>query len=231
MQALKNNSSLRITYLGRGWDGWGVGMENLDGHGNQEPMLRWAASTHAPVPVWKTSSQAGWTAASGGECSRFVRLFAGDDFKGWPAPVAAPGADGAEAGAPATAGISKTGQKTLRVQKPLLNLHRPKSTGEGAAEGDAADKWIRKICMGTFEDTGKCKGYVLIYIHLRVSTRIRRTRPGEVWSSVSRGYLPPLLDMLWETPLLTLRVSIRWAFVDFTTAEHATVALTNPWNH
>ncbi|EIW61325.1 uncharacterized protein TRAVEDRAFT_162400 [Trametes versicolor FP-101664 SS1] len=127
----------------------------------------------------------------------------GDDFKGRPAPVAAaPGADGAEAGAPTVAGISKTGQKILRVQKQppgptlffgnlgfettdksiraLLDSHRPKPTVEAAAEGDAADKWIRKIRMGTFEDTGKCKG---------------------------------------------------WAFVDFTTAEHATVALTNPRNH
>jgi len=42
------------------------------------------------------------------------------------------------------------------------------------------DKWIRKIRMGTFEDSGKCKG---------------------------------------------------WAFVDFTSTEHATAALINPRNH
>lgn len=77
----------------------------------------------------------------------------------------------------------ETTDKSIRA---LLDSHRPKPTSDGAAEGDAADKWIRKIRMGTFEDTGKCKGYVLIYVLLRMSTRIPKSRPGEVWSSVLR---------------------------------------------
>ncbi|KAI0353506.1 hypothetical protein OH77DRAFT_1427200 [Trametes cingulata] len=117
----------------------------------------------------------------------------GDDFNGRPAPSTAPGADGTDSAATKTAGLSKTAQKILRVQKQppgptlffgnlgfetteksirdLLESHRPKG-------GD--EKWIRKVRMGTFEDSGKCKG---------------------------------------------------WAFVDFTTTEHATAALTNPRNH
>lgn len=43
--------------------------------------------------------------------------------------------------------------------------------------------------------------------------------------------LAVLLDLFSQTQPLTLRTSISWAFVDFTTAEHATVALTNPRNH
>ncbi|KAI0772094.1 hypothetical protein BD413DRAFT_548290 [Trametes elegans] len=120
----------------------------------------------------------------------------GDDYKGRPAPSTAPGEDCAEAGAAAkTAGLTKTAQKILRVQKQppgptlflgnlgfetteqsiraLLDSHRPKG-------GDDKEKWIRKVRMGTFEDSGKCKG---------------------------------------------------WAFVDFTSTEHATAALTNPRNH
>ncbi|KAF9645998.1 hypothetical protein BDM02DRAFT_3066943, partial [Thelephora ganbajun] len=91
-------------------------------------------------------------------------------------------------------GLTKTAQKILAVQKQppgptlffgnlgfevtedsirqLLEAHRKKPAEE--------DKWIRKIRMGTFEDSGKCKG---------------------------------------------------WAFVDFSSAEHATAALTNPRNH
>ncbi|KAI0368121.1 hypothetical protein BV20DRAFT_969712 [Pilatotrama ljubarskyi] len=115
----------------------------------------------------------------------------GDDFNGRPAP--APGAEGTDHVASKAAGLSKTAQKILKVQKQpagptlffgnlgfetteksirdLLESHRPKG-------GD--EKWIRKIRMGTFEDSGKCKG---------------------------------------------------WAFVDFTSTEHATAALTNPRNH
>ncbi|KAG6379012.1 hypothetical protein JVT61DRAFT_13303 [Boletus reticuloceps] len=117
-------------------------------------------------------------------------------------------------------GLSKTAQKILRAQKqppaPTLFLgnlgfetteesirelfeahrywgHKDKDKGKGVdikAEGqeesqggDAAkskDVWIRKIRMGTFEDSGTCKGF---------------------------------------------------AFVDFTSIEHATEALVNPRNH
>ncbi|KAI0332386.1 hypothetical protein GY45DRAFT_1298896 [Cubamyces sp. BRFM 1775] len=117
----------------------------------------------------------------------------GDDFKGRPTPAPAAEGEGAEANAAKNAGLSKTAQKILRVQKQppgptlffgnlgfettensireLLDSHRLKGSEE---------KWIRKVRMGTFEDSGKCKG---------------------------------------------------WAFVDFTSIEHATAALTNPRNH
>ncbi|TFK93579.1 RNA-binding domain-containing protein [Polyporus arcularius HHB13444] len=123
----------------------------------------------------------------------------GDDFKGRPAATA--GADGAEGAAAKSAGHSKTAQKILSVQKQppaqtlflgnlgfetteetireLFESHRAKAK-EPAADGADTDKWIRKIRLGTFEDSGKCKG---------------------------------------------------WAFVDFTSTEHATAALTNPRNH
>ena len=60
--------------------------------------------------------------------------------------------------------------------RELLEAHRkkpaePPAGGEGAESGDdeeedggskvksrKEDKWIRKIRMGTFEDSGKCKG-------------------------------------------------------------------------
>ncbi|KAH9853639.1 hypothetical protein C2E23DRAFT_916484 [Lenzites betulinus] len=127
----------------------------------------------------------------------------GDDFNGRPAPVAAaPGAEGADPNAAKNAGLTKTAQKILRVQKQppgptlffgnlgfatteqsildLLESHRPKpsasaSTGE-VEENDEetekekakGDKWIRKVRLGTFEDSGKCKGYVLNPSHSRV---------------------------------------------------------------
>ena len=74
--------------------------------------------------------------------------------------------------------MSKTAQKILRSQKQpagptlflgnlgfeateqsirnMLDSHRNKPEGEEASD----EKWIRKIRMGTFEDSGKCKGYV-----------------------------------------------------------------------
>ncbi|KAJ7591487.1 hypothetical protein C8J56DRAFT_935691 [Mycena floridula] len=114
----------------------------------------------------------------------------GGDFSGRPS---VPGAD-------LTAGnsLSKSGQKILRVQKQppaptlflgnlafnttddsirqLFEAHREKKKGAEAEK----EPWIRKIRMGTFEDTGHCKGF---------------------------------------------------AFVDFTTIEHATSALVNLKNH
>ncbi|CAK5263120.1 unnamed protein product, partial [Mycena citricolor] len=118
----------------------------------------------------------------------------GSDFTGRPSAPAAATED-----ASGTT-HSKTAQKILRIQKQpaaptlflgnlafqtteedirqLFNAHRPKK-----AKGDPEEKpeeWIRKIRMGTFEDTGKCKGF---------------------------------------------------AFIDFTTTEHATSGLTNPKNH
>ncbi|RPD67322.1 hypothetical protein L227DRAFT_559271 [Lentinus tigrinus ALCF2SS1-6] len=102
----------------------------------------------------------------------------GDDFKGRPAPAATAGAEGAEASAANRAsGHSKTAQKILSTQKQppgptlffgnlgfettedsireLLESHRAKEPADGA---DSGDKWIRKVRLGTFEDSGKCKG-------------------------------------------------------------------------
>ena len=56
---------------------------------------------------------------------------------------------------------------------------------------------IRKIRMGTFEDSGKCKGSVLLTAKI----------------------------------ILSLTITSRFAFVDFTSVEHATNALINPRNH
>lgn len=82
---------------------------------------------------------------------------------------------------------SKTAQKILGAQKQppaptlflgnlgfettdqsireLFEAHRPKKKAktediEGAAKPEADDKWIRKVRMGTFEDSGLCKGCV-----------------------------------------------------------------------
>ena len=83
-------------------------------------------------------------------------------------------------------GLSKTAQKILRIQKQpaaptlflgnlgfetteksireLFDAHRglkKVKEPDGQLEKDeagASDKWIRKIRMGTFEDSGNCKG-------------------------------------------------------------------------
>ena len=80
--------------------------------------------------------------------------------------------------------MSKTAQKILRSQKQppgptlflgnlgfettqdsireMLSAHRNVPPAGDDAEKTSAqpDKWIRKIRLGTFEDSGKCKGYV-----------------------------------------------------------------------
>ncbi|OCH90967.1 hypothetical protein OBBRIDRAFT_559083 [Obba rivulosa] len=129
----------------------------------------------------------------------------GDDFAGRPSPSTPSAAEGsADAGTSKLTGHTKTAQKILRNQKQpagptlflgnlgfetteqsirqMLDSHRskPPKNDTGEAEEGGAGKWIRKIRMGTFEDSGKCKG---------------------------------------------------WAFVDFTSTEHATAALVNPRNH
>ncbi|KAI0315975.1 hypothetical protein OF83DRAFT_1129364 [Amylostereum chailletii] len=129
----------------------------------------------------------------------------GDDFTGRPAPAETEGKskDGATKKPASAPGLSKTAQKILGAQKQppaptlffgnlgfettqeslrgLLEAHRtaePKD--EPTPDGEKKDVWIRKVRMGTFEDSGLCKG---------------------------------------------------WAFVDFTSIEHATTALTNTRNH
>ena len=149
------------------------------------------------------------------ERARFVyrrsNVAVGDDFNGRPAPTPAAGADGALPGFKIT-GHTKTAQKILAMQKQppgptlflgnlgfettedsireLLNSHRAK-------DASVDEKWIRKVRLGTFEDSGKCKGCVLSIITsaLRVpvpsrvasfgASRSRRVQPE------ARRRLPP----------------------------------------
>ncbi|KAI0304041.1 hypothetical protein BC826DRAFT_1089300 [Russula brevipes] len=139
----------------------------------------------------------------------------GDSFEGRPSkPGVSMSADDLPAGAAQgnLKGRSKFAQKILSAQKQppaptlflgnlgfettvdsirgLLDAHRPKEKKSEAASPESADnnhddatkkdRWIRKIRMGTFEDSGLCKGF---------------------------------------------------AFVDFTSVEHATAALIHPKNH
>ena len=118
---------------------------------------------------------------------RRLLIKSGTDFRGRPGldPAAA------EMGSSNTGrtGLSKTAQRILRAQKnppaPTLFLgnlsfetteeaiqdllegsaqrrHVEAEANESTAPPSAG---IRKIRMGTFEDTGKCKGYVSIEIH------------------------------------------------------------------
>ncbi|THH32760.1 hypothetical protein EUX98_g1464 [Antrodiella citrinella] len=112
----------------------------------------------------------------------------GDDFEGRPSTSAAATEEKANA---ATA--TKTAQKILRVQKqppgPTLffgnlgfettdqslkelltrnhtrpNAPKKKDDDETPVE-HVKEKWLRKIRMGTFEDTGKCKGWAFVDFH------------------------------------------------------------------
>ncbi|KAG2357966.1 hypothetical protein BDR07DRAFT_1296181 [Suillus spraguei] len=141
----------------------------------------------------------------------------GNDFAGRPIATPAVGTQEDAKGPPAgksVSGLTKTQQKILRVQKQppaqtlflgnlgfdttvdsireLFEAHRyPQKTGKGVKTNDTEatagedndatkDVWLRKVRMGTFEDSGACKGF---------------------------------------------------AFLDFTSTEHATAALINPRNH
>ena len=80
-------------------------------------------------------------------------------------------------------GLSKTAQKILKAQKQpaaptlflgnlgfetteksilqLFEAHRRLDTKEGSSStSKPVDKWIRKVRLGTFEDSGNCKGCV-----------------------------------------------------------------------
>lgn len=145
----------------------------------------------------------------------------GDDFAGRPAPEVTIDPSGTSASVTHT----KSGQRILRAQKqppaPTLFLgnlgfnttddsirslfaahRRPEKTKKTEDEQmpvEAEEKkedWIRKVRMGTFEDTGKCKGYGLYHV-----------------------------------VYLVLTYCSSFAFVDFSTIEHATAALVNPRNH
>jgi hypothetical protein len=57
-------------------------------------------------------------------------------------------------------------ETTVDSIRHLLEAHRVKEKTNAASESadndGANDPWIRKIRMGTFEDSGLCKGSVLI---------------------------------------------------------------------
>ncbi|KAI0092025.1 hypothetical protein BDY19DRAFT_885147 [Irpex rosettiformis] len=109
----------------------------------------------------------------------------GDDYTGRPSTSiqslsSDPTFTNADGGDKSLTGHTKTAQKILRQQKQpagptlflgnlsfetteqgirsMLESHHSK---EVKAE-DSMDKWIRKIRMGTFEDTGKCKGWAFV---------------------------------------------------------------------
>lgn len=104
-------------------------------------------------------------------------IFVGDDFAGRPAAPAVEGADDNKPTAPKT--HSKTAQKILRAQtqppgptlflgnlgfettdesiRQLFNAHRFPNKAK-ADEPKEKEPWIRKVRLGTFEDSGACKG-------------------------------------------------------------------------
>ncbi|KAF8915209.1 hypothetical protein CPB85DRAFT_1294869 [Mucidula mucida] len=104
----------------------------------------------------------------------------GDDFTGRPAVAAVEGADDNKPTAPKT--HSKTAQKILREQKQppaptlflgnlgfettedsirqLFEAHRHPKKKEGDEE--SKEVWLRKVRMGTFEDSGACKGFAFV---------------------------------------------------------------------
>lgn len=117
-------------------------------------------------------------------CRRLTEVHCnlGGDFNGRPAPSNEGGETAANSSA---SGHSKTAQKILRTQKQppgptlfygnlgfettdasirtLLESHRQKPASKAEPSPDP-EKWIRKIRMGTFEDSGKCKGCVAAYL-------------------------------------------------------------------
>ena len=153
----------------------------------------------------------------------------GDSFEGRPAGIV--GATTFSDPTVAHQTHSKTAQKILRVQKQspaptlffgnlgfettetsireLLEAHRfIKKQGKDVPT-EAGDKpkdvWIRKVRMGTFEDSGLCKG--CIFIHFQCLNQCSIVHP------------------------LCFYFLSSFAFVDFMTVEHATSALINPKNH
>ncbi|KAI0036788.1 hypothetical protein K488DRAFT_81776 [Vararia minispora EC-137] len=106
----------------------------------------------------------------------------GNDFTGRPIPAKGmhSAVDGVLSSAPATGGLTKSAKKILANQKQppapslffgnlgfdatedsirkLLEAHGKKASHED--EEDSA--WIRKVRMGTFEDSGKCKGWAFV---------------------------------------------------------------------
>lgn len=115
----------------------------------------------------------------------FYNNAAGGDFTGRPSTSTQ--TDGDNEAKEKLTGHSKTAQKILASQKQpagptlffgnlgfetteqsireMLNAHRSKpsvatnNAEEAEATGERKGGWIRKIRLGTFEDSGKCKGY------------------------------------------------------------------------
>ncbi|KAF5371198.1 hypothetical protein D9758_004099 [Tetrapyrgos nigripes] len=116
----------------------------------------------------------------------------GDSFEGRPKPAAADqstgGADDQTHASTSTKSLSKTAQKILNQQKKppaptlflgnlpfetteeslreLLDAHQPKAKKgdkEKVKDGEAKkEDWIRRIRLGTFEDSGLCKGFAFV---------------------------------------------------------------------
>ena len=96
--------------------------------------------------------------------------------------------------------------------RELLEAHRfIKKQGKDVPTevGDKPkDVWIRKVRMGTFEDSGLCKGYLFYFFIL----------------GLNQCSIPSSLFFYYY-------FLSSFAFVDFMTIEHATSALINPKNH
>ncbi|EKM59782.1 uncharacterized protein PHACADRAFT_137996 [Phanerochaete carnosa HHB-10118-sp] len=114
----------------------------------------------------------------------------GDDFTGRPAATAQLEASEGSDARTALTGHSKTAQKILKSQKQppastlflgnlgfetteqsvrdLFTRNRVAKVDGGNEDADAdkpepkKDQWIRKVRMGTFEDSGKCKGWAFV---------------------------------------------------------------------
>ncbi|KAF8638556.1 hypothetical protein AX17_002099 [Amanita inopinata Kibby_2008] len=93
-------------------------------------------------------------------------------------------------------------------RKSASKHSRAGPNGNEASDTPKQSSWIRKVRMGTFEDSGLCKGYVphpfglVAWAHLLILDS-----PNFLWKSGS------------------------FAFVDFMTTDDATLTLINPRNH
>jgi len=101
--------------------------------------------------------------------------------------------------------------------------------GEGEGQGEDAakskDVWIRKIRMGTFEDSGACKGSVSNLASVFLVRMLTETND-----------FVPINLAFWlcswcMSASCTMVTKTRFAFVDFTSIEHATEVLVDPRNH
>ena len=56
----------------------------------------------------------------------------------------------------------------------MLDAHRPRDKKGKRTEAveEKSEDWIRKIRMGTFEDSGLCKGYVITFLTRKNTYRL-----------------------------------------------------------